>query len=120
MVSEILDPFIQHSAFSIQHSAFSIRHSALGWCVLIERIELRLLRLPLVHFFETSFGRVHDRTFILVSVHGEGAVGLGECVADADPFYSAETTTTAWHIIGEFIAPVVLHRTFAHPKDAFG
>ena len=88
--------------------------------MLIERIELRLLRLPLVHFFETSFGRVHDRTFILVSVHGEGAVGLGECVADADPFYSAETTTTAWHIIGEFIAPVVLRRTFAHPKEVFG
>ena len=26
----------------------------------IERLELRLLKLPLVHFFETSFGRIHD------------------------------------------------------------
>jgi len=26
--------------------------------VKIERLELRLLKLPLVHFFETSFGRV--------------------------------------------------------------
>jgi o-succinylbenzoate synthase len=87
--------------------------------VIIDRIELRLLRLPLVHFFETSFGRVHDRSFILVTVHGEGEQGLGECVADADPFYSAETTTTAWHIIADFVAPIVLGRTFAHPRDVF-
>ena len=36
--------------------------------------------------------------------------GLGECVADANPYYSAETTRTAWHIISEFIAPLVLGR----------
>ena len=38
----------------------------------IERIELRLLRLPLVRFFETSFGRIHERPFILVVVEGDG------------------------------------------------
>ena len=27
----------------------------------IERLELRLLKLPLVHFFETSFGRITDK-----------------------------------------------------------
>ena len=85
----------------------------------IERIELRLLRLPLVRFFETSFGRIHDRSFVIVTVHGEGADGIGECVADANPFYSAETTRTAWHIIAEFIAPVVLGARFAHPGEIF-
>jgi O-succinylbenzoate synthase len=88
--------------------------------VRIDRIELRLLRLPLVRFFETSFGRVHDRSFILVEVEQDGAIGYGECVADADPFYSSETTTTAWHVIREFIAPLVLGRTFAHPREIFG
>jgi O-succinylbenzoate synthase len=87
--------------------------------VRIERIELRLLRLPLVRFFETSFGRIHDRSFVIVTVHGEGADGIGECVADANPFYSAETTRTAWHIIAEFIAPVVLGARFAHPGEVF-
>jgi O-succinylbenzoate synthase len=88
--------------------------------VRIERIELRLLRLPLVRFFETSFGRVHDRAFVLVTVEGEdGTVGLGECVADESPFYSAETTRTAWHIIADFIAPLVLGRGFEHPRDVF-
>jgi O-succinylbenzoate synthase len=85
----------------------------------IERMELRLLRLPLVRFFETSFGRIHDRTFVLVRVEENGAIGIGECVADATPFYSAETTRTAWHIIAEFVAPLVLGREFAHPADVF-
>ena len=85
----------------------------------IERIELRLLRLPLVRFFETSFGRIHDRSFVIVTVHGDGATGIGECVAESDPFYSAETTRTAWHIIAAFIAPAVIGQRFDHPRDLF-
>ena len=86
----------------------------------IERLELRRLRLPLVRFFETSFGRVTDREFLLVTVEEDGAAGIGECVADANPFYSAETTRTAWHIIAEFIAPLVIGRPFDHPRQLFG
>jgi O-succinylbenzoate synthase len=87
--------------------------------VRIERIELRLLRLPLVRFFETSFGRISDRPFVLVTVEENGAIGIGECVADANPYYSSETTRTAWHIISEFVAPLVLGRAFAHPRDIY-
>lgn len=83
----------------------------------IERLELRLLRLPLVHFFETSFGRSHDRLFILITVFGDGAEGWGECVAEEGPYYSPETTETAWHIISAFIAPRVLGTKFSHPRD---
>ena len=46
----------------------------------IERIELRLLRLPLVRFFETSFGRIHDRSFVLVTVEEDGMIGVGDDV----------------------------------------
>jgi O-succinylbenzoate synthase len=87
--------------------------------VKIERMELRLLKLPLVHFFETSFGRIHDKHFILVRVDGEGATGYGECVAEQDPYYSGETNVTAWHIITGFIAPRVLGVEFAHPREVF-
>jgi O-succinylbenzoate synthase len=83
-------------------------------------MELRLLRLPLVRFFETSFGRIHDRTFVLVTVDGDGLTGIGECVAEANPFYSSETTRTAWHILHDFVAPLVLGRRFAHPDQVFG
>jgi o-succinylbenzoate synthase len=87
--------------------------------VRIDRIELRLLSLPLVHFFETSFGRTDTRTFILVRVEDGGAVGYGECVADADPYYSPETTETAWHVMTGFLAPRLLGAVFEHPRDVY-
>jgi len=87
--------------------------------VKIDRLELRLLTLPLVQFFETSFSRVHDKHFLIVRLDADGVSGYGECVADRDPYYSAETNDTAWHIITEFIAPRVLGTEFAHPREVF-
>jgi O-succinylbenzoate synthase len=87
--------------------------------VRIERLELRVLRLPLVRFFETSFGRVYDRAFVLVRLDGGGLTAWGECVADNDPYYSAETVETAWHVISTFLAPLVLGVEFSHPRDVF-
>jgi len=87
--------------------------------VRIERLELRLLKLPLVHFFETSFGRIDDKHFILVRVDGDGVSGYGECVAEVDPYYSSETNHTCWHIITDFIAPRVVGADFVHPRDVF-
>ena len=87
--------------------------------MVIDRLELRLLKLPLVHFFETSFGRIHDKHFILVRVFGDGVVGYGECVAEQDPYYSAETNETCWHIIRDFIAPRVIGAQFTHPRELF-
>ncbi|MCX6537460.1 MAG: o-succinylbenzoate synthase [Acidobacteria bacterium] len=85
----------------------------------IERIELRLVRLPLVRFFETSFGRVYDRTFLVTKLDGEGACAYGECVADDNPYYSSETTDTAWQMISQFLVPLVLGVTFTHPREVF-
>lgn len=87
--------------------------------VRIDRLELRLLRLPLVHFFETSFGRIYDKHFLLVKLEGDGQVGVGECVAESDPYYSSETNETCWHVIGDFLAPRVLGVPFAHPRDVY-
>jgi O-succinylbenzoate synthase len=87
--------------------------------VTIEKIELFLCRLPLVHFFETSFGRTYDRTFVLIRVEAAGIEGWGECVAEANPYYSAETTETVWHIIAGFIAPLVIGHRFDHPRDIY-
>jgi len=91
--------------------------------VKIEKIELFLCRLPLVHFFETSFGRSYDRTFVLVRVEGvhEGKrhEGWGESVAEANPYYSSETTETVWHIITGFIAPLIIGQRFNHPREVY-
>jgi len=82
----------------------------------IEAVDLSVVRLPLVRAFETSFGRMSAREFVLVAVHGEGAVGWGECVADVDPFYSAETTTSAWHVLTKYLVPAVLGGRFASAR----
>src|SRR6185295_929897 len=74
----------------------------------IHTIELREIRLPLIHFFETSFGRTTERRIILVRVlDSDGAEGWGECTAGEGPFYSDEWTETAWATLKEFLAPRV-------------
>jgi O-succinylbenzoate synthase len=85
----------------------------------VELVELRLLRMPLVRPFETSFGRVHQREFILVTVRADGVEGWGECVADTDPFYSAETNVTAWHVLESYLVPALLAVDLADARDAW-
>jgi O-succinylbenzoate synthase len=76
----------------------------------LDRITLREIRMPLVSFFETSFGRTYDRRIILVEVtDSDGATGWGEVTAGENPFYNEETTETCWHIIRDHVAPRVLH-----------
>jgi len=57
----------------------------------IEAIEVRLLRMPLVHPFVTSFGRTDSRLVALVRMDASGISGWGEIVAmeeaeTQDPF----------------------------------
>ena len=56
----------------------------------IESLTLREIQMPLVHFFETSFGRLYSRRILLLTVQCDGVTGWGECVAGEDPFYSSE------------------------------
>jgi O-succinylbenzoate synthase len=79
--------------------------------VIITSVELREIRLPLVHFFETSLGRTTERRILLVRVGDkDGAEGWGECTAGEGPFYSEEWTETAWTTIKTFLAPMVVGR----------
>ena len=83
----------------------------------IDRIEIDLLKLPYVHFFETSFGRSYDRTFSLIKVCEGGVCGWGECVAEEAPLYSEETAETAWHVMKDFLIPLVLRKGLVEPED---
>ncbi len=78
----------------------------------VQRITLREIRMPLVTPFETSFGRVTDRRMLLVEAESDGVVGWGECVAGEGPFYAPETVETAWHILRDFIWPLLKGRDF--------
>jgi len=81
----------------------------------LERIEMSLLHLPYVHYFETSFGREYDRTFIILRAVGDGVTGYGEIVAAASPLYSYETTETAWHVLRDFFIPLILKKDLEDP-----
>lgn len=83
----------------------------------IERVELALLYLPYVHFFETSLGREEGRTFIIVKAYAEGLCGYGEVVADLVPLYSYETTSTAWLILKDHLIPLLFEKTISDPED---
>jgi O-succinylbenzoate synthase len=83
----------------------------------ITQVNLYHLRMPLRTPFETSFGRSAARECLLLETFADGLVGWGECVADADPGYSYETTGTAWHIFQEFILPAVMGRELSGPVE---
>ncbi len=74
----------------------------------IDGVEIRLIRLPLIEPFETSFGKVDSRLIFLVCLEAEGLTGWGEVVAAEEPLYSYETTATALHIIRDFLAPALV------------
>lgn len=73
--------------------------------------------MPLAAPFETSFGRETERECILVTLQSEGLTGYGECVASREPGYNYETTGTAWHILKEFIAPLIIGRDIVDALD---
>ena len=83
----------------------------------IESITLREIHMPLVHFFETSFGRVYDRRILLVTAQCEGVTGWGECVSDGAPFYSSEWFDSSWATIQCYLAPMVLGHTLTSARE---
>ncbi len=88
--------------------------------LIIQSIELREIRLPLLHFFETSFGRTTERRIVLARVRdADGAEGWGECTAGENPFYSDEWTDSVWATLGEFLGPMVVGQLVAKAADVF-
>ena len=83
----------------------------------LEQVVVREIRLPLVHFFETSFGRIHGRRVLLVEVRSAGLSGWGECVADDAPGFSYETVDTAWPVLSRFLVPRMLGVRFGRADE---
>ena len=83
----------------------------------IQCVELREIRLPLVRFFETSFGRTTERRIVLVRVEADGLAGWGEVTCGEQPLYNYETPETAWHILRDFLIPGTLHRELSGPSE---
>src|SRR5262245_11366214 len=85
----------------------------------LDRITLRQIRMPLVHFFETSFSRTYSRDIILVEAASDGLTGYGEVTAGENPFYNEEWTDSAWLILRDYVAPRVLGKPLNSPEDVY-
>jgi o-succinylbenzoate synthase len=75
---------------------------------LVRSVELRLIAMPLVRPFRTSFGEMTRKECVLVRVETDDAAGWGECVAGTEPDFSEEWNEGAWLILRDFLVPALL------------
>jgi O-succinylbenzoate synthase len=83
----------------------------------IDEIRLRQVAMPLVKFFETSFGRTYSRDMVLVEVVSNGVSGWGEVTAGENPFYNEEWTESAWQIVKHYVGPQLLNKPIEKAED---
>jgi O-succinylbenzoate synthase len=83
----------------------------------VDRLILRHIRMPLVHFFETSFSRTHERDIILVEAISGDVSGWGEVTAGENPFYNEEWTGSIWPLLIDYVGPRILGHEFASPQE---
>ena len=83
----------------------------------IRRIEMRELRMRLLHPFETSFGVTQERRIVLITVSDGTHTGYGEVTAGEGPYYSHETSETAWHMLRDFIVPAAIGQEIESARD---
>jgi O-succinylbenzoate synthase len=80
----------------------------------IDAIHLREVHMPLVRPFETSFGVTRNRRIVLAEIQSEGLTGWGECTAGERPFFSGESTDTAWQVMVNELGPVLAAESPEH------
>jgi o-succinylbenzoate synthase len=80
----------------------------------IDAITLRELHMPLVRPFETSFGVTRNRRIVLAEIQSEGLIGWGECTAGERPFFSGESTDTAWQVMVNELGPMLAAESPEH------
>jgi O-succinylbenzoate synthase len=81
--------------------------------------EMKRVRLPLVHQFQTSSHRKSYLEHILVRLtSSDGITSWGEIASPSGPYFSAETVDTCWLIAEEFILPGLLGLDWQTPDEA--
>jgi len=75
--------------------------------------------MPLLVPFETSMERTTVRRILLVEANVDGTTGWGECVAGETPSYGPETIETAWHVLREFIWPLMKGKEFSSAAEVW-
>jgi O-succinylbenzoate synthase len=83
----------------------------------IRSVELRLVALPLVRPFRTSFGVMSRKECVLARVETDHGVGWGECVAGPEPDFSEEWNGGVWLVLRDLLGPALLAARDVRPDD---
>ncbi|MEC1374136.1 o-succinylbenzoate synthase [Heyndrickxia oleronia] len=86
--------------------------------MMIKEVQLSIIKMPLKSPFSTALGSVNDREGIIIKVlDEEGRTGYGEVVAFSTPWYTEETVRTSYHMLKDFLIPIVLNNPIKHPNE---
>ena len=85
--------------------------------VRLRAFELRVIGLPLVSPFRTSFGTQNDRRILLVRAITDEGEGWGECVSGDDPLYSSEYVESSHHVMTHHLIPRLMVDHPVHATD---
>lgn len=84
----------------------------------INKITIRHLQMKLKAPFTTSFGTFTNKDFLLLEAQDEsGTIGWGESVAFHSPWYNEETLKTNWHMLEDYLIPLILNKEINHPDE---
>lgn len=84
----------------------------------ITEITIRQLQMKLKSPFATSFGTFTHKDFLLLEAKDEsGTIGWGESVAFNAPWYNEETLQTNWHMLEDYLIPLILNKEIQHPDE---
>jgi o-succinylbenzoate synthase len=85
----------------------------------LRKLTLREIHLPLVEPFQTSFDTTTLRRILLLEADVDGVTGWGESTAGENPYYCYETVETAWHILRDYLWPILRGREFVSSAEVW-
>jgi o-succinylbenzoate synthase len=84
--------------------------------MIIESVDLRIIKLQLLYPFETSFGVETTRTIPLLTLHAGGIEGYAEGVMEVFPLYREETVSGAVDLLKEALLPEIKGIDIQNPQ----
>ena len=85
----------------------------------VREILVRELHMKLIAPFTTSMDSLQFRRILLIEAQVDGVTGYGECTAGENPFYSPEDTETAWHVLRDFLWPMIKGKEFSSASGVY-
>jgi len=84
----------------------------------IKEISIHHVKMKLKSPFQSSIETVNERESLIIEMKdADGVIGWGEVVAFSSPWYTEETIQTAFHMLKDFLIPIVFKTNINHPKD---